>query len=493
MRFSSTLLPAALAFVPILLHGQDELDAVRTATMAPGGTARSTALGNAFGALGADPVAAVINPAGLALYQSSAISISLGTTIQSSYSDFYGSRTSAIQGRVMVGNAALVLNKPDENGSGWSRTFALIYDRGQNLYRNLSALGSGVSGSLLQTYVREADGTAYSDLSTAFPFSSSIAWTAYGINTVPGTTDRYFAYIPEQALTQQRHTVEMQGSTNRTCFAYSGNYRDRLYIGGALNLLGHRLNRVITHTEETLNPTLDMGSFTLRENLATRGTGVELGVGAIWRFNDRFRAGASFMSPQWYLLSDAYSTKLNTTFRTPDSLGAYTYEGQSPDGTYSYRLSTPWRTTVSAAYIAGQYGSVSLDYEFADMRTMRYRTSSQLDDTYDFAKENSAIKQRFRALHTVRVGTEWRVSNWYWRGGFSFVPDAFRPADPQRGQSNRTFSAGTGYRWEHLTLDLTCSMSYRADRTQPYDADLVLPIDTDWRTFNALLTLGFRP
>ncbi|MGL4598715.1 MAG: hypothetical protein ACRCYO_14455, partial [Bacteroidia bacterium] len=52
-----------------LLQAQNETDALRYSRLGFGGTARSTAMGGAFGALGGDMSVICVNPAGLAIYR----------------------------------------------------------------------------------------------------------------------------------------------------------------------------------------------------------------------------------------------------------------------------------------------------------------------------------------------------------------------------------------------------------------------------------------
>jgi hypothetical protein len=51
--------------IPFLIQAQDLADALRYSNLSVAGTARSGAMGNAFGALGGDFTSASINPAGI--------------------------------------------------------------------------------------------------------------------------------------------------------------------------------------------------------------------------------------------------------------------------------------------------------------------------------------------------------------------------------------------------------------------------------------------
>lgn len=475
-----------------LVAGQNEVDALRIAMQRQGGTARSIGMGNAFGALGGDPAAIGINPAGFGIYRASSLSLTMGLEVHSDDAMYNGTRSKELQERFALSNAALVLHKPGEQKDIQS-VFGVVFDRAQSHHFTTNALGQSVPSTILQSFADQAFGIPYSSLGEQLPFTSDLAWFTLGIDTVPGSVDVYQPLVPFGSLTQQRRLTEAHGATTRTGIFYAGNFSDRLYVGGALNILGHRFNRTMSHTENTLDANLDLESMTYKERLTTTGNAFELSMGALFRPSERIRAGAAFFSPQWWQLNDAYVHELRTRFRTPDTQGAFDYSAQSPDGTFSYRVRTPWRLTASMAYIAGSRGLVTVDYEYMDLRSIRLRSANSLEDLYDFERENQAIRSRFITQHTLRVGTEWRVDNWYLRGGFGFVPDPYRNSDPEAGQSLRSFSAGLGYRGEHFTFDLGLEHWLQGLQTFFYDQSLVESAVIDRSGYRSVFTVALRP
>ena len=477
-----------------LLFAQNEEDALRISTLQPGGTARSNGMANAFGALGADPVSIGINPAGLALYRTSGLSLTSLLEVNNTSTKHYGITGTGTQARFAFNNVALILNTPTAEGSDWrSGTFGVIYDRKQSHHWSTSAGGDDVPSTILQGFADEANGVSYTTIEEDLPFSAGLAWSTFGIDTIQGSATSYepFLFGPN---TRQSHSIETNGATSQTAFFYSGNYLDKLYVGMSVGVAGHRFHRISTHTENNLDLGLDrMDRLTYKEDLTTSGNGFDVKVGALVRINERLRAGASFHSPQWMQLNDAYTMELQTTFRTPDNNGDYAYKAISPDGTFAYRVVTPWRTTVSAAYLAGTNGAISVDYEYADMSAMRFKPSNQLEDLYDFEIENEAIKDRFRAVHILRVGTEWRAGNWYYRAGWSMVPDAHKKNDPLHGQALKTYAAGIGYRSEHITVDLGLNYSLLQGAFFQYAPYLVKATTEERASYRTLLTIALRP
>ncbi|MEO8590559.1 MAG: hypothetical protein ABI432_14375 [Flavobacteriales bacterium] len=476
------------------LKAQSEEDALRMSSLMPGGTARSNGLANAFGALGADPVGININPAGFGIYRTSEISMTPSFEVNDAQSDYYGTGADGTQGRFFFNNFALVLNTPSKSGSWRSGTFGVIYDRRQSQHWSQVAVGEQVPSTILQGFVDEANGTPSDSLFDAFPFTSGLAYDTYAIDPSADTVfNTYNSQIPFGSNTRQVHTIESSGASSSTSFFYAGNYLDRLYVGMSIGIAGQRYKRTTTHSETSLDESLDLKEVTYKEDLTTTGNGIDVKLGVIGRVTERFRVGASFHSPQWLRLSDAYVTDMRTSFRTPDVNGQSGYSATSPDGTFSYRLNTPWRAVISAAYIAGEKGLVSVDYEYADYRQMRFKPNDNLVDDYDFSAENDVISTSYRAVHSLRVGTEWRAGNWYYRVGWGVVPNAYVKDDARHGLALKTYAGGIGYRTDHVGVELGLNYAQSGANYFQYSPALVDATHEDRRSYRAMLTLSYRP
>lgn len=478
---------------------QNEQDALRFSSITPGGTARSIGLANAFGALGADPVSAAINPAGLGMYRTSEISFTPSLDVSTVNSQYLGTGSSDAKSRFYFGNLALILNSPAENaGSDWrSSTFGVVYNRQATHHWGRQAVANGVGSSILDDFAWQAEGTLADDLFDAFPFSAGLAYDTYGIDPLDPSDSLGRSYVPALpggAMVDQIITIDSRGATNNTAFFYSGNYMDKLYIGVSLGLVGYRYNHVRIHSETVGDENIDLKDLRYREELAITGNGVDVKAGAIYRFNDRFRMGLAIQSPMWMTMNDAYNTSMNTTFRSPSPTdGRSSYSAASPDGIFAYKVTSPMRTVLSAAYVAGEHGLVSVDYEYADYSRMQFRPSTRLDDSYTFTAENEVIRNVFRPVHTIRAGTEWRSNGWYFRMGWAFSPDAYKTNDIMHAQAMRTYAGGVGYRTDHLSVDLGANYIQRSANYYPYDPSIANVIREERNTVRTLLTIAIRP
>lgn len=474
-------------------YGQNEEDALRYSNLLPGGTARSWALGGAMGAVGADPGSATTNPAGFGLYNTSEISFTPQFEVNTAKADYYSNNTSATDNRFSFNNLALVLSYPSEKGGDWrGGVLGISFDRQAGFHREEHAVGEQVPSTILQKFANEAKGTYAENLATQYPFSSSLAWETYAIDTTP-EGNVYTSAVPFGTDMRQDHTISTAGRLNTTSFFYAANYMDKLYIGASLGLTGLRFERTTLHQESTQDTSVDLKDLSYQEKLLTTGSGVDLHIGVIGRATKNLRLGLAFQSPKWLQLSDAYTYDMHTEFRTPDTNGNHDYDQASPDGAFNYRVRTPWNVLASAAWIAGQHGLVSVDYQFTNFRQAKLNKSFDGVDDYDFATENDAIQMDFRSTSSVRVGTEWRSGNWYFRGGWGIWPNAYADSDARQGTAYMRYTAGLGFRTKHVSIDLTGVYGTQTINYFQYDPALVHATQEQQMDSRGMLTVAFRP
>jgi hypothetical protein len=491
----------ALAMLLFALTGlaQSEEDVLRIRDIHTGGTGRSSGIANAFGALGADAAAVTINPGSMGLYRTSEFSLTPAFEVNEAASTFNGNTAADTRSKFNFTNVGIVINNPSEKGNIFSSTFGLVFDRQASHQWRSIASADNTPSSILDGFVNEANGTPEDLLLTDFPFTSGLAWEAYGIDpwtvldpngdTIP---NQYVSAIPIGSGTSQMHTIETKGSSTSTSIFYSANYKDKLYFGATVGIVSHRFTRTTVHKESALDEGLDFIGSTYREDLTTTGNGADIKLGVVGRVGERVRLGAAIHSPQWMQFNDGFVTDFRTNFRTPDINGRSDYSAESPEGLFAYGVNTEWRAVLSAAYFAGSNGLVSVDYEYSDPRKSRFRSSDELLNPYDFALENSIIAGAFRQVHSVRVGTEWRQGSWYYRLGWGVVPNAFRVNEARHAQAMKTYAGGIGFRKTHFSVDL--GLNYVSDSRVyfQYDPTVVEPTVEARRSYRAMLTFGFR-
>ena len=481
----------------LLLHwiapanGQTEEDILRFSFLQPGGSARSNAMAGAFGALGADPAAASINPAGLALYSTSEFSLTPSFEVQDAKATHYGTSSSNTDNRFFFNNLFLQFAARGSTGSKWTNySFGLSYDRLTSFHWERQAIGENVNSTIAQRFVNEANGTPDYLLDSIFPFGAGLAWLAYAFDPLDSADNTYVSAIPVGSRVDQAHTISSSGNVHSTSLFFAASYMDELFIGGSIGIYGVRHERITTHKETSLDQSLALETLTYDENLLTTGSGFDLKLGAVVRAGEKARLGLAFHSPVWMQLSDGYVTEVRTTFRNDGSQ----FAEESPDGTFTYRGRTPLRIVASGALIVGKLGSFSVDYEFADYRHMRLKPSTGLIDAYDFSQENSIIRDHYRIAHHVRAGTEWRVgSKMYLRAGAGYWPDPYVKNDARHGLPLIRYTGGLGYRSTRWSVDFAGLYGSRTGNYFQYDPSLVDATNETLTEYKVFVTVAYRP
>lgn len=475
-------------------HAQNEEDLLRYSGIVPGGGARAWGMGGAMGAVGADPASATINPAGFGLYNTSELGFTPSFEVNDADASFYGTNAGNTDNRFHVNNFSIMLHHAGESGSDWrGGTFGISMDRQASFHWDRRAVGNSVNSSVIDKFIREADGTPAGSLVDAFPFTSDLAYQTWLIDPLNDSSTQYTSFLPYQSPVKQAHVTDASGRLNTTSIFYGANYLDKLYIGMAVGMVGTRFERRTVHTETVLDPGVEIKEFSYEENLLTTGSGVDVKLGVIGRVGERLRLGGAFHSPMWLRMNDSYNYRMRSAFREPDEDGRSNYTADSPEGTFGYRVRTPWRAVASAAYVVGKAGVVSVDYTYADMRQARLSGARDMEYVYDFASENQLVRDNLRGTHILNVGTEWRAGNWYFRGGWGFWPDPYDAKDARQGTAYKRFTGGIGFRTEHVSIDLAGVYGQRDAVYFPYDADLVEPVTETLTDTRGMLTIAFRP
>jgi len=133
---------------------------------------------------------------------------------------------------------------------------------------------------------------------------------------------------------------------------------------------------------------------------------------------------------------------------------------------------------------------VSADYEFVDYRMGRF---SRASDGYDYYDENQSIKDILRSASNLRLGAEFRLSNLYLRGGYSYYGKAFMASEDNKDLDYSGLSFGVGTRQKNFYFDLSYSILSGTSKYFMYNDPGYLEaatIESVKSTFGA--TMGFK-
>lgn len=505
-----SLLFFIVAVLPIAkLAAQNDADVLRYSMLNYGSTARSLAMGNSFGALGADFSCLAMNPAGIGLYRRSEFSISPLFSNRATQSEYLGNSLSDDFFKFSFGNLGIVwAGTRDKAGSPWKGfAFGIGYNKTNDFNGRTVAEGLNPKNSLLTNYL-ESIGTLDNDFGFPipvyeatispngiyenYPFDIDLAWQTFLIDSVENNgTAYYYSAIPFGGALQ-RKTTETRGGMGEWDFTFGGNYNDQLYVGFTLGLTTIRYVEESTWEEIDEEDTIPgFRDYTLYQNLETTGSGVNLKFGMIYRPADFFRVGLTIHSPTWNSLVDQYSTRIRTDLE----------DGQIRDYSgpvfipFDYNINTPFRAIGSMGFIIAQQGALNVDYEFTDYSMGRVRP---LDRSFasEFAPVNNAVSKKYGISHQLRAGFEWRYEQMRFRFGGHYATSpfasAFRPAQ-EIDQSRYGVSGGLGYRGEKYYFDAAYAWTKTGSFTLPYSLNnqITEGISFDQTEGRVMLTIGY--
>ena len=495
------------------MYAQNAYDALRYSGQFAEGTARSAAMGNAMVAVGGDMGGLTINPAASAVYRYSEFMFTPTVTVAGMESEYLGLSASANKTRAGVANFGYVGSFSTYKSSGlvsWS--IGLLLNKQNNFTGARKVYGQTDASSWLASLAYNTDGIYAPNMDLTDrnePFYSSnaswnsiLAWNASLLDTLPGTSDLYYAAtenlygndISVGGELAQRFNAESVGNITEAVINWGGNFSDRLFVGVNMGIQSIMYKYEELMSEEALN-SADFHSgfsyFSYGYRYKATGTGINLKAGLIYLPAKWLRLGASVSTPTWMFLSEEWENGVNSEFDD-----GYSQRIVSPLGTYNYRLNTPFRWNVGAAVMLGNRGVISVDYESVDYTKAKLRDA---DYEFGYDVENSDIRKLFVKQDIFRIGAEMNINPAFaLRAGYQYHSSPYA-GDTSEGERN-IGSIGAGYVWSCGASDMFVDLTYQqllgnssesfslyGDTTVP--APVGIAKTNNWKL---LLSVGFR-
>lgn len=450
---------ACLIF-PEKLVAQSVIDAGKYAQSSTFATARSIGFGGALGSVGGDFSSLSVNPAGIGIYRTSEFMITPGLRFNGTKSTYNASESADNGTRFGFNNIGLVFtdgaSEKNYDRADWkSASFGIGLNRTADFSRAYNYNGKNYTSSASQYF--EGDAYLYPNSTTDDP--GTPAYLGYQSYLLSGNN---LTYVPYTSGINQEKTVRERGGITEMAISGGGNYQDKLMIGATLgiNFLNHRVNTSMYEETFSKNQVDSFDNFTYNESYKTNGTGVNLKLGAIYKFNEYFRAGIAFHTPTIYTLTEISNNNIATT-----SLKYGTNEVVSPENQFEYSITTPFKAVASATGMLGKYGFVSVDYEIVGYGGIRY----SLDDAIVQDNLNKRLKNLYQSNSNIRVGTELRFDQLRVRGGYGFYGSPYKNKLYQGDRNDISF--GLGYRFGQTFVDFAVINSAFNTTEQPYVLD----------------------
>lgn len=458
---------------------QDETEALRYSQMYWGGTARNSAVGGAFGAVGADFSSLAINPAGMGVYKKSEISFTPILSYNKNINTYRGLESEDFKYNFNIGNFGLVFSAPLNSVASdkpqWkSVQFGFGMNRLANYNSNITIEGNNNETSLADILIDKANGTSFENLD---PFDTQLAYDGYILN--PGSGLNTYVSALQNGDIIQRKTINTKGGMNEWDFSLSGNYNDFLYIGGTFGLVGINYKEDKQYEEiDRLDTMTNFKSMTIKDNLSTNGSGVNFKFGVLVQPLKFLRIGAAIHTPTFfYNIEDTYSRSFSSNIDTA------IYDLKTPEANYKYEINTPLRLIGSIAFLINKAGFISVDYEYTDYSTSRMRASD-----YNFFSENNNIKTFYKATHNIRGGAEYNFKPIVLRAGYAYYMSPFESSS-MNSYERTVISGGIGFRSTQYFLDFTYSYAQSNGKYYLYQDAIS---DQKLSTSNFILSMGVK-
>lgn len=471
--------------LPLLSNAQGLDDALRFSYFNLEGTARSAAMGNAFGALGGDFTAISINPAGLGLYRSNEFAVTPAFKQQKIQSTYNGNVSNESKFNFSLTNLSYVL--PYRNNSDISINLGIGYNRLKDFNDSYNYSTNNATGSFLDFYTESANYFKNIDED----FYSKILWN---VNLIYKDGDNYVHDLEKKYGQQQYITIDKQGALHEYSMALGLNFSHNLYLGASLGIVDVFYNENKTFYEADVNNQYKIfNDFSFNQHLRVNGTGYNGKIGVIYKPIHAVRIGAAFHTPTFYVLNELFETSAVANLDLED--GSH-FEDESPMNENNYTLSTPFKASFSGAFVLGKRAIISADYEIVD-----YSSTKLMEDgnSAPFRVENENIGKILGTASNIRVGGEFRANkNISLRAGYERIGSPFKSSEMNADADVNIASAGLGYRKGNMFVDVTYRYKNNILKEFPYPQALdnyypqVHAADLEYLKHKVLLTIGYR-
>jgi hypothetical protein len=491
---------AIIALIGFSAQSQDITDALRFSTQSINGTARYTAMGGAFGALGGDMSSIAINPASSAVFLDNKFSGSVDFT-STNNDAFYGGRLNSTSNSDFDLNqlgAVFVFVTNNENALFDKLTLGFTYDRTNSFDNEYVVSGTstetisdyflnsaqGVPLDLLTPIQGESASELYRFLGENQGFLDQQAFLGYEsfiIDAVdPSDLDniQYVSNVLDSNFSQSYREIT-RGNSGKYTINGGGMIGDRIHLGINLNI------HFLDYRRETLFDEFNSGQgvtdIFFDNNLRTRGSGISFQLGGIAKLTKDWRFGFTYDTPTWMNISEELSQRIETfssgsnapAVFSPDVLNIY------PD----YNFRTPGRLSLSTAYVFGGSGLISFDYSYKDFSAMEFTSDG-------FQQQNQAISNLMTAASTYNVGGEYRIQNTSLRAGY-FMQESPYENEIFLGETTG-YSFGLGFSFGSTTLDFSYQRVEQDRQGVLYFTDFSQESEIQSFFNNYMMTLSFN-
>lgn len=466
------------------MHAQYVDYALNLSMNLPGGTARSTAMAGAWGALGGDFYSASQNPAGLGYYRQSEFIFTPELYHNNTTSTYFGetNTNNAYNANInSIGYTNVSTNVAGVESLVFSVGYNKITNYSQNIYIN------GTNPDSRYAEIARDVLADYPDIDD--PYFTNLFWDAYIIDYDSISQDFFVdpgAY--DDFPVDQTFVINRTGNQNEWDFAMAINTNNKLYLGATFNVVSFKYSETFT---------MDEYDYTFSDTRELQGKGFSGKLGVNYTPVNSVRLGFAWHTPRYNRVTERYNSSLEV-----DNIGTYEPETSIE---YDFNTITPGKLVGSLALIPSKYLLISTDFEYIDYSKTQILNG---EDGESFADENSYFANNIYAAINSKTGFELRNGPFRLRGGFGYIGSPYKEISTEylkdlndlKSTSSLLYTAGVGFRTENFFVDF--AYVYQ-------DYEEIYNLYTDWDNSNSsyyvdnpsllesintrfMLTVGFR-
>ncbi len=450
------------------IQAQGVTDALRYAQTNLSGTARFSAMGGAFGALGGDLSSMNVNPAGSVIFANNQVGGTLTSSNTTNDSKYFGTTSSDKKSSFDLNQAGVVfVFDNDDQRSKWNKfALGINYDNSNNFDNSVFVSGTNPKNSIDKYFLSYANGIAFQNLNynyTDLYYSEQQAYLGYNSYIIePSTTSNtsYFSNVAALGNYYQQNSVQSKGNNGKVSFNISAQYNSKWSFG--LNLNSHfsdfRQQSSFYETNESRSSTISsVNVIRFNNDLQTKVSGFSLQIGVIFKPVKEVRFGLAYESPTWYRLEDRLNQNLVTSgygLSTTPNPTLYSTKTTNPGATTvfePYYLQTPSKTTASFAYVIAKKGLISTDF------AVKNYSGTEFTPKNDFKSTNDFMSRNLNTSKEVRIGAEYKIEKVSLRAGYRWEETPFKDVYGDL----TAYSGGLGFNFGNTKLDISYVRSKR--------------------------------
>lgn len=381
--------------------GQSAVDGYRISQPDLKGTARFMSMGGAFGALGGDLSTLSQNPAGIGVYRSNDVGVTVNLDLQSSTANAQGQKYSIDQTKFLLNNIGGVFTMrlpsttlPNVNvgftynkGASFNRQYSGVIP---NLNTSLSNYIAGVSNgeeltvgdvtTIEKNGVITFDPYNPNDNGKEAPWISILGFDSYLVTPSDDTANaEWYGQWGTGTSGRGQFSVMEKGSFDDFNIAFGGNIMNVVYWGMDFDIVNFNYTLSSIWGEQLDNAYVSDRNYIVSRTTADwrlgnyyniHGSGFNYKLGVILKPIQELRIGVAFHTPTWMNLSETFGGDVTYNYGNGENGEVYTNQGRYGYNDLCFR--TPWKFIGSIAGVIGSSFILSADYEYTPYNNMKF-------------------------------------------------------------------------------------------------------------------------